>query len=142
MNLPEKIQVFDFSMEGELTGRKYEGAFTVKCTLNMGERHAFELEKTRLMGNFSNPSDGLAGLSIVIATLRIKIIDGPEFWRQSDGGFKFEDEDVLLALFDKVQEVEFKWRSDLKKKVQAVTPTENAPVATATSATSSQPPTT
>ena len=90
----------------------------------MGQKHRLELEKTRLLGNYPNPTDGLAGIAIVLANLRVKIIDAPEWWKQSNGGFSIKDEDTLVALYDKVQEAEAEWRNQLaemKKKVLEAT---------------------
>jgi hypothetical protein len=116
MDLPSKQSVFDFEHIGDLTEKKYDGAFTVVCALNMAQKHALELEKTRLLGNYANPTDGLAGIAIILANLRVKIIDAPEWWKQSNGGYDIMDEDCLVALYKKVQEVEAKWREDIKAK--------------------------
>ena len=116
MDLPDKNSVFDFEHTGDLTSKKYEGQFTVRCIQSMAQKHAMELEKTRLLGNFSNPTDGLAGIAIILSNLRHKITDGPEWWKQSGGGSSIEDEDVLVALYDKVLAAESEWREKLKKK--------------------------
>lgn len=123
MDLPKNESVFDFDFISEL-GRKYEGRFTALCVLDMGQKHRLELEKTRLLGNHANPTDGLAGIAIVLATLRSKIIDAPEWWKQSNGGFLIKDEDVLVALYDKIQAAEAEWRNQLmemKKKALETT---------------------
>jgi hypothetical protein len=77
-----------------------------------------EIEKTRLLGNFANPTDELYGLAVVLATLRTKIIDAPEWWKQSSGGAAFEDEDMLSDLYNKVQDTERQWKDEMTKKVQ------------------------
>jgi hypothetical protein len=118
MDLPNKEHVFDFEYVGADTGKKYEGRFTVLCILNMGQKHKLELEKTRLLGNYQNPTDGLLGMAIILATLRTKIVDAPEWWKQSVGGTLVEDEDALVALFDKVAAAEDEWRQKMKEKSQ------------------------
>lgn len=135
MDLPLKHQVFDFEYITEL-GKKYDGQFTVRCSLNIGQKHAMELEKSRLLGNFASPTAGLEGLAIVLSNLRHKVIDGPPWWTQSNGGANIEDEDALVALFRKLEETEIKWKTDLLDKAkkaqesQALTAT---PAAVATS---------
>ena len=125
MDLPKIEAVFDFDFTSELA-KKYDGRFTVLCLLDMGQKHKLELEKTRLLGNYQNPTDTLAGIATVIANLRIKIIDAPEWWRQSNGGFSIKDEDALVALYDKVQAAEVEWRNQLaemkKKALEATNP--------------------
>lgn len=117
MDLPSTHSVFDFDFTSEL-GKRYEGRFTVQCVLDMRTKHRLELEKTRLLGNFFNPTDGLAGVAITLATLRIYITDGPEWWKQSDGGFNITDIDALNALYDKVTTAEIEWRTKLKEKAK------------------------
>jgi hypothetical protein len=117
MALPDTTSVFDFEHTTDL-GKKYDGQFTVRCTLNMGQKHALELEKTRLLGNYANPTEELAGIAIVLANLRVKITDGPPWWMQSNGGYNIEDEDALVALYNKVQNAETEWRSKLLEKAQ------------------------
>ena len=118
MDLPSKEKTFDFEHIGGDTGKKYEGRFTVLCVLNVGQKHALALEKTRLQGNYANPTDDLAGLAIILANLRAKIVDSPEWWKQSNGGAGLDDEDVIVLLYRKVQEAELQWKDELKKKTQ------------------------
>lgn len=117
MDLPTTQSVFDFNFTSEL-GNKYDGRFTVKCVLDMRSKHALELEKTRLLGNFASPTDELAGISIILATLRVRIVDAPEWWKQSDGGYNISDFDALTALYGKVLNAEVEWRTKLKEKAQ------------------------
>jgi hypothetical protein len=119
--------VFDFEHVGDLTGKKYEGQFTVRCVLNIAQKHAMEIEKTRLLGNFSSPTDGLAGIAMILSSLRHKVADGPEWWKQSAGGSLLEDEDVLVALYDKVVSAEVEWREKLKKKASSKKPSKTSP---------------
>jgi hypothetical protein len=117
MDLPVKESVFDVDHVGEITGKRYEGSFTVRCVLNMAQKHALELEKTRLLGNHSSPTDGLVGIAVVLANLRAKIVDAPEWWKQSAGGYDILDEDVLVTLYGKIQDAETAWREKLREKV-------------------------
>lgn len=118
MDLPSKERSFAFEHTGETTGKKYDGQFTVICVQNVGQKHAMALEKTRLLGNYANPTDDLAGLAIIMANLRHKIVEAPEWWKQSNGGAALDDESCLVMLYRKVQEAEFEWKEELKKKTQ------------------------
>lgn len=117
MDLPKREATFDFEHVGAIDGKKYEGNFRILTSLNMGQKHRLELEKSRLMGDFASPTDGLAGVAIILSKLRTHIFydDAPEWWKQSGGGSSL-DEDVLVALYDKVVSAENKWREDLKRK--------------------------
>lgn len=120
MDLPSKERTFEFDYVGLDTGKEYKGRFTVLCLLNVGQKHSRDLEQTRLLGNYVNPTDSLAGLAVILSNLRAKIVDAPEWWKQSQGGALIEDEDTLVTLYRKVQEAESLWREDLKKKTQAI----------------------
>lgn len=129
MELPKNEAVIDFNMTGETTHTQYTGKFTVLCILNMGQKHELELERTRLLADHANPTDGLAGIATILATLRVKIVDGPEWWKQSGGGADIKDEDVLVDLWRQVRDAEIAWRSQVKAAATAKegTPQGNAP---------------
>lgn len=118
MDLPSTQTAFDFDFTSEL-GIKRDGQFTVNCLLNMRQKHLLELEKTRLLGNYPNPTDELAGISVILANLRSRIVSGPSWWEQSDGGYNLTDIDTLTALYNKVITAEAEWRTKLKEKAKA-----------------------
>jgi hypothetical protein len=126
MDLPSNQAGFDFDYNSEL-GKKYDGRFTVLCCLNMREKHRLELEKTRLLGNYVAPTDELAGIAIILANLRARIVDGPEWWKQSDGGYNITDFDALTTLFEKVQAAETEWRAKLKEAKKLQEPPKSSP---------------
>lgn len=128
MALPNKEKTFDFDFTTSL-GKQYTGIFTVKCLLNIGEKHQMELEKTRLLGNYSNPTEELYGIATVLSSLRAKLTDSPDWWKQSRAGANLEEEDLLVALHNKVLEAENQWMEDLKKQADKKT-TETSPPTT------------
>jgi hypothetical protein len=95
-NLPKNEKTFSVDLTGEDTGQKYTGEFTVRCVLNMSGKHQLELEKTRLMADYANPSRGLAGIAISLATIRARIVKAPEWWAETDAGAEILDENVVL----------------------------------------------
>jgi hypothetical protein len=118
MDLPKKERTFSFSYVGQDSGMTYEGTFTIKCRLNVAEKYQLELEKSRLISDMANPTNGLMGMAIALSTLRTKISDGPNWWSQGKG-LSIEDEDTLVALFDKVEEESLQWRKELDEKAKA-----------------------
>lgn len=125
MDLPSKERTFEFEHAGE-SGKKYDGRFTVLCSLNVGQKHAMAMEKTRLLGNYANPTPDLAGFAEVLATLRAKVVDAPNWWKQSNGGSLIEDEDCIVALYNKCDEAEKAWKEELKKKAEPAQPDQNS----------------
>jgi hypothetical protein len=112
--LPKNEKTFDLEIIGEDTNIKYSGQFTVKCVLNMSGKHSLALEKTRLMADYANPSRDLAGIAISLATIRAKIISAPAWWKNNDNGALIMDENVIMAIYDKCEEMEVQWRAELK----------------------------
>lgn len=118
MDLPKKERSFYFNYTSEDSGLIYEGNFTIKCKLNVAEKYQLELEKSRLMSDLVNPTNGLAGMAIALSTLRAKIVESPNWWSQGKG-LNVEDEDTLVALFDKVEQETLEWRKELGSKAKA-----------------------
>ena len=128
MELPKNETTFQFEEIGETTGHKYEGRFTALCVLNIAMKHKLELEKTRLLADFANPTEGLNGIAITLAELRVRIIDAPEWWKQSGGGLDILDEDILVKLYSKLLEKQVEWKDSIKAKAKAMeNPDPNAP---------------
>jgi hypothetical protein len=115
MELPKNEAAFEVDIQGDDTLKQYQGMFTCRCILTMGQKHAKELEKSRLLGNYKNPTPELEGIAEVFATLRAKLIDAPEWWKQSAGGTTLNDENVLVALYNKVEKAEQEWRQKVKE---------------------------
>jgi len=114
MELPSNESTFDVDVTGDTTQKEYKGQFTCRCVLTMGQKHALELEKSRLLGSYTNPTDDLIGIAVIFSNLRQKLIDGPEWWKQSSGGTSINDENVLLEIYNKIQKAENEWRQKVK----------------------------
>lgn len=117
-SLPKNEMTFDFKEKGMDTGLPYEGSFTVKCVLTISDKHTLELEKTRLMADTANPSNGLAGISLTLSEVRARIISAPGWWKDCDYGAGLLDENILIRLFDECVRCETKWRETLSKKAE------------------------
>ncbi len=127
--LPPNEKSFDFSEIGHTTDLKYEGRFKCKCILDISGKHSLELEKTRLMADYANPTGGLEGIALTVATLRAKLVDWPAWWEETNRGLGVRDENIIMSLYDAVIGEEIAWRQALKAKAAATKPkTEEAPV--------------
>jgi hypothetical protein len=115
MELPKNETTFSVDLAGDTTFKRYEGQFTVRCILTAGQRHTMELEKSRLLGSSLNPTDALVGLAEVLATLRARVIESPSWWKDSLSGSNLSDENVLMELYNKVNEAETQWRLKVKE---------------------------
>lgn len=121
MSLPKNEGAFDFQHVGELTGKKYEGQFTVKCVLNLADKRLLEIEKSRLTADLMNPTGNLSALGAVIANLRVRVIDGPDWFNQAIMSLDILDEEVVFELYGKCLEKSDEWRNDIKAKAEEKT---------------------
>jgi len=114
--LPKNERTFTISVEGDTTGEKFEGQFTAKCVLNMTEKHQKELEKTRLMADYANPSASLAGIAEILSTIKTKLTKWPDWWANLDYGSKVIDENVVISIYDQISTLEAEWRKEIRQK--------------------------
>lgn len=121
MSLPKNESSFDFDHIGELTGKKYEGQFTVKCILDLADKRMLEIEKSRLTADLQNPTGNLSALGSVIANLRVRVMDGPEWFNQSIVTLKILDEEVIFELYRKCLDKSEEWRKKVKEKAEEKT---------------------
>lgn len=116
MELPKNEKSFEINLVGEATGKKYEGTFTVKCILNLSDKRRLEIERSKLSADVANPSDNLSAISGVVANLRVRVVDAPEWFKQSINTLDFLDEEVLFDIFTKCMEKSEEWSSEVKRK--------------------------
>ena len=116
--LPKNERTFSIKVEGDTTGEVFEGQFTTKCVLNMTEKHSKELEKTRMMADYANPSATLSGIAEILSTIRVKLVKWPDWWANLDFGSKMLDENVILAIYDEIKTLELQWKSEISKKTE------------------------
>lgn len=114
-SLPKIEKSFDLDYKGLITGLEYKGTFTVRCILNIGQKHAVELEKSRLMADQRNPTNGLVSIAVTLAEIRGRIIEAPAWWKDSKAATDFLDEDVIYEVFNRCLEIEDQWKAELKK---------------------------
>jgi hypothetical protein len=95
---------FHFSAEGIKTKKKYEGDFTVKTALTVGEQIAVGIAQDRYNGGSSTIDFAFSRFNQAMAALEQRIIVreskalAPEWFRDSDYGRKLLDANVVLEL--------------------------------------------
>ena len=114
-HLPKNQKTFTIDAIGEDTFVQYKGEFTVKCILNMSGKHALELEKTRLMADYANPSSGLRGIAVSLATVRAKIVKAPDWWKELNAASDLLDENIIIDIFEQCIKAETEWRDKVKE---------------------------
>jgi hypothetical protein len=116
MDLPKNQKSFEISHVGEITGKKYEGTFTVKCVLNLAEKRKVEIERSSMSADLNNPTANLSAIAGVVANLRVRVVDAPDWFKQSIGTLDILDEEVFYDIFSKCLDKSDEWLSEVKKK--------------------------
>jgi len=120
MELPKNESSFYFKHEGKLTRRNYEGDFKVKCLLSLADQRVLEIEKSQLTVDLSNPTENLSAIGSIVANLRVRVIDAPDWFKQSIRSLDILDEEVLFEIYSKCIDAETEWitsiREDVKKE--------------------------
>jgi len=117
-SLPKIERSFDLDHKGAVTGVEYKGSFTVRCVLNVGQKHSVELEKSRLMADQRNPTNGLISLAVALAEIRGRLVDSPSWWKDSKAATDFIDDDVVYEVFNRCLDMEDQWKTELKKNAE------------------------
>lgn len=107
-----------FSVEGDITGHKYEGQFSVKCALSMSDKRLLEIEQSRLSMDLLNPTDNLLAISRVVANLRVRVLEAPDWFSQIISSLDILDDNVIFDLYGKCLDVSAEWRDEIKKKAE------------------------
>lgn len=116
MDLPKNQKSFQLDYTGEITGKRYEGTFTVKCVLNMAEKRKLEIERSGLSADLTNPTGNLNAIALVVSNLRVRVTDAPDWFKQSIMSLDILDEDVLFEVYSKALDKSEEWLSEVKKK--------------------------
>jgi hypothetical protein len=120
MDLPKNEKSFMFSKEGEVTGFKYEGQFSVKCVLTAADKRVLEIEQSRLMVDLKNPTSNLIAISRVVANLRIRVLKAPDWFDQMIGDLETLDDNILFDVWSECLQASQNWHDELKKKSDPV----------------------
>jgi hypothetical protein len=116
MDLPKNQKSFEISHIGEVTGKKYEGTFTVKCVLNLADKRKVEIERSSISADLNNPTENLSAIASVVSNLRVRVVESPDWFKQSISNLDILDEDVLIEVFSKCLSKSDEWLAEVKKR--------------------------
>lgn len=128
MDLPKNEKSFQLDHLGEVTGKKYEGTFTVICVLNTAQKRVLEIEKSALSADLSNPTGNLSAIATVIANLRVRVIKSPDWFKQAISDLDLLDEDVFFTLYGKCLDQADEWLKEVKGEALGEQKAENTQV--------------
>jgi hypothetical protein len=116
--LPQREFVFDVDIIGEATQQKYQGRFTSKAVLTIGERIEMEREISSFTSEFANPTPNLSNLSVMLANIKYHVIKCPDWWDINTNGTDLLDLNVVTEIFAKLVEGKDDWYKKLDKNAK------------------------
>lgn len=103
------------STVGSVTGKPYNGKFLIKTVLNRRENFlADERRRYILGGNPNSAPPALQGEAYMLGQLFVRIVEAPDWWKQSDSGLDIEDDNVIGELYKAAEAA----ASDREKVIQ------------------------
>lgn len=115
----ETTAKFSINEIGEETGKHYSGDFTVKTILERGEY--FEADKVRrsILGvNGGEALPSLQGEAYMLGEMSQRIVESPDWWKDSLNGMKFQDPGVIGLIFKKINDLEKERKAAIKKEAK------------------------
>lgn len=114
---------FTISVIGDTTGETLRGTFRAKKRLTHLDRLRRDQVRRELLGQISpeSASSEAQSLAIGLADLRVRLVEMPSWWTDSDNGLKLEDENVLVKVYESAQKVEKEAREAIQKAAEAAT---------------------
>jgi len=96
---------FSISERGETTGQMFNWSFTAKRMLSIRDRITKDSIRRQLIGdNAQNAETTTVMRAEVLALLQVSITESPKAWKDSNGGLELFDDNIVVALYEKVVE--------------------------------------
>ena len=101
------------------SGENYKGVFEVKTSLTRSDRFRADQIRRQIIGptpDGTAPLPALQTEAYMTGVVAVRVIKGPKWWEDSNNGLDLEDPEVVLALFDKMLELDEKKNQSLKEE--------------------------
>lgn len=97
----ETTAQFAISETGDESGRAYSGTFKVKTLLDRRDRFAADERRRSILGaDGGNALVGLQEEAFILGQLYVRIIESPQWWKDSNSGLLLEDGNVIVRLYE------------------------------------------
>lgn len=110
MNLPENTKRFKISVEGEMTGKHWDGEFETVCMPTLRQKANAKVMEAQLNQDLMNIDDSTRLYHSMVAQLATRLTAAPSWWLDSDNGQNLQDLNVIFEVFSKCAEAEREWR--------------------------------
>lgn len=113
---------FSVRVTGETSGEEFVGKFKARKVLN----HAQQLEVDRirrdLLGSSSNPdaaSPRAANAAMIFAELAVRLVDAPNWWKESGNGTDLYDDNVVASVYQEAMKAQNDHLKAVKARAEA-----------------------
>lgn len=108
---------FTVSLDGDKTGTKWHGEFTVKTLLSHRDELRRDQVRRELLGGVSPEHATVRSLNQadVFSELAARIIKAPSWWNESGAGLDLCDDNVIATVYSKTMEAEKDVLNRIKK---------------------------
>jgi hypothetical protein len=115
-------QAFSISVVGNFTGETFKGNFRAKKRLSHLDRLRKDQYRRELLGGTAPDQAGQVALDIatIVSELRVRLVDAPKWWLESEGGLQLEDINTLMLVFEGATKIETDAAEALKKSAAVV----------------------
>ena len=120
----------EINEKGNVTGKEFSGIFIAKTKLSIAGTLEEDRIRRTVLGENSQDAGGIAqGIAAAYAYLRVRLVNFPDWWKDSDLGLSLEDLNILAAVNNSVQELIGKEYEKLNKAAIAAQETLKAEAA-------------
>jgi hypothetical protein len=116
----DETATISLDVKGLVTGKRYEGNFTVKTKLT--RRDAFSADQIRRQIIGPNQNEAIPDLileSFYLAQIKVRVIEAPKWWKDSVDGLELEDPNVAEELYKLAKAEEDGRRDAVLKEAEA-----------------------
>lgn len=115
----DTIKVIEFNTIGKDTGQPYSGKFKIKTVLSRRDRFSADLRRREILGpNGDGAMPTLQGESFMMGRLFVSIVEGPDWWNNSNSGLDLNDENVISELFEEALQAEREQLESVQKRAE------------------------
>lgn len=112
---------FSIHIQGENSGRTWIGEFRAKIRLSHRDYAEIDRERRRrLGGEEGQPSERVALTAHILSQLYGRLTEAPEWWRESDGGWLLEDDNLITECFNRAKDIETKAVEEKQKQAKEI----------------------
>jgi hypothetical protein len=123
--LPKNEATFSLEVEGDVTKKRYEGKFTVKCVLENWETMEVGLRADRYNAGSATLANQFKLFNRALAEAEVRVMFdkernkpmAPSWWIDSDAGRSLLDQNVVFEVYAKCIEATKSWKDSLEGEI-------------------------